>query len=434
MFFSACSCGVKVTESSSSNTSSSTPDTTPPTFTNHSFSVDETFTSSILVGSLSANDNKAIASFNIISGNIGNAFALSNSGELYTLSPLDYEAISNYSLIIKVSDAAGNFTTNTVNISVNDVALSLAITNQTLTLRERAPSNTLVGTIQVNNDAVNPSFTLTAGNANFNVDTNGVLRTLVTIDYEQTTNYNLTVRVTDADNNTTTATISVQVIDVLDEIVLSGTIPGRNRHYTGITYYNNGFLIYNYQTSYKYGLRFNSNMVFESNVFTNLLNRPDHLGFIEYLNESFYIIGVPNRKIFRISNGTVELTPLNFPVFGYGITTYSNSFYVTLDNKVYQTSLSGGSVATTTNNLNPENNNVYGIEYFNDSFYVVNNDTTRGKVYRYSTNFTFQESFTLDPGHTRPHDITYDPIHNSFWIINNQTKVFRYNTNFTREF
>ena len=71
------------------------------------------------------------------------------------------------------------------------------------------------------------------------------------------------------------------------------------------------------------------------------------------------------------------------------------------------------------------------IDYFNDSFYVV--DSIDHKVYRYTTNFTLQESFHLDPDNNSAKDITYDPINNSFWIMNDN-RVFRYNTNFTRNF
>ena len=363
-------------------------------------------------------------------------------------------------MIIKVSDAAGNFTTNTVKVSVNDVVLSLTITNQTFTVRERASSNTLVGTIQVNADT-SPSFTLTSGNVItnivgtvtnryissnfFTVDAKGRLLTTTNIDYEKVTNCNLTVQVRDADNNITNVTISVQVTDVLDEIVLNTSLAG-HLHYAGISYYKQGFLVYNYT---QVGIRFNQQMVFESNVFQLLVNFESSLTRvfgIHYLNEILYFVSATEGKIYRITNNTVELSSLTHSIGTglTGITSYNGSFYLTksdsLAGKVYQLPLTGGS-PTTNFRLHADNDAAYGIEYLNGSFYVV--DITDAKVYRYSTNFTFQEVFDLDPECSKPFDITYDSHHSSFWIMHNRirknqpnygSKAFRYHTNFTREF
>lgn len=81
------------------------------------------------------------------------------------------------------------------------------------------PTGTEVGSIVTISDNMTLSYAITAGNAgsNFIINSNGLLTTTNTIDYESTTSYSLIVMVTSGDNKTDSNTITVNVIDV-DEV------------------------------------------------------------------------------------------------------------------------------------------------------------------------------------------------------------------------
>ena len=207
LFFSDCSL---ITGPSATST-----DTTPPTLTNHSFTIYETNALGSLVGTVKASDNVGIATYEIVSGDEGEAFAIDNSGRITIAADLDYEKTSDYSLGLRVADAAGNPANATVNIEVIKVDSSPPIiTNHHFSILEDATNGTVVGRVRATDNEGVTSYAITAGNTDtaFAIDNNGLLITAAAIDYETSSNYSLTVQVADNAGNTSNATITINVI------------------------------------------------------------------------------------------------------------------------------------------------------------------------------------------------------------------------------
>ena len=95
-----------------------------PTITNHVFTIMENVTTSTIVGMVDATDNDRITNYTITAGNTSNAFAISNNGLLTTASTIDYEAISNYSLTVEVTDGSGNTASNTITVNIINISLA----------------------------------------------------------------------------------------------------------------------------------------------------------------------------------------------------------------------------------------------------------------------------------------------------------------------
>ncbi|WP_420316641.1 cadherin repeat domain-containing protein [Ekhidna sp.] len=93
------------------------PENTAPTINNQSFSVSEEAEIDDVVGTVVANDSDGDdLSFTITSGNDGNAFSISADGEITIAAALDFDAQSEYTLSVEVSDgddsASGDVTIN----------------------------------------------------------------------------------------------------------------------------------------------------------------------------------------------------------------------------------------------------------------------------------------------------------------------------------
>ncbi|MDP1835614.1 MAG: Ig-like domain-containing protein, partial [Chlamydiales bacterium] len=60
--------------------------------------------------------------YSIISGNIDNAFAIDSNGLVYVSGAIDYETVSQYNLVVQVTDSGGLIDTGTVTVNVIDLA------------------------------------------------------------------------------------------------------------------------------------------------------------------------------------------------------------------------------------------------------------------------------------------------------------------------
>ena len=118
---SSCAC-----DDSGSNTTS--PDTTPPTITNHSFTVAENTNIGTVIGSIKASDNIAVIYYIITTGDSGYVFTINTNGELINVMNLDHDTTSSYSLTVQVSDAAGNTSNATITVIITDVDASPTVT------------------------------------------------------------------------------------------------------------------------------------------------------------------------------------------------------------------------------------------------------------------------------------------------------------------
>ena len=92
-----------------------------PTFTNHMFSIGENVSNNVAeVGQVMASDNVGVTAYNILSGNVGDAFSIDNNGLLTTDMVIDYDVISNYTLTVQALDARSNSSNVSVTIMVID--------------------------------------------------------------------------------------------------------------------------------------------------------------------------------------------------------------------------------------------------------------------------------------------------------------------------
>ena len=90
------------------------------------------------------------------------------------------------------------------------------VTNHRFTVAENINLGTIIGTINASDDTAVISYLIIAGNDNyaFSINTNGQLKTIMTLDYDTNSNYTLTIQVSDAAGNSSNATIIVKVNDV----------------------------------------------------------------------------------------------------------------------------------------------------------------------------------------------------------------------------
>jgi len=197
-----------------------------PVIENQSFSLAENSANNTLVGTIVATDvDEDALVFTILNGNTGNAFLLNeNSGVLYVnnSASIDFETIPTFSLEVEVTDNI-DAATATITINITDINENRApiIPNQTFSIEENSPFNTLVGQVVASDpDNDNLTFSILSGNTHspFGIDaTSGEIRVFNTlvIDYETITQFNLLISVSDG-LLSSEATITVNVLDVDD--------------------------------------------------------------------------------------------------------------------------------------------------------------------------------------------------------------------------
>lgn len=204
-------------------------DEIPPTVTSaQSFPVDENSVNATVVGTVIAIDaadaGGVVNGFNIVSGNTGNAFAISSNGVITVAGAIDYETTTSYTLSITATDNSAN-TSNPVNviITVNNIdeippVVGLA---QSFNVDENSANMTEVGTV-IATDAfadmggVVTGFNIFSGNVNnaFAIASNGVITVAGVIDYETTASYTLGITASDAVNTSAVVSVIVVVNDI----------------------------------------------------------------------------------------------------------------------------------------------------------------------------------------------------------------------------
>ena len=90
------------------------------------------------------------------------------------------------------------------------------ITNQTFTVAEDATNGTIVGAVNASDDSAVTNYAITNANTTFTISSNGRLSLISNLNYGTTSNYTLAVEVTDDQNATASAIITVNVIDALE--------------------------------------------------------------------------------------------------------------------------------------------------------------------------------------------------------------------------
>lgn len=204
----------------------------PVVAANQSFTIEENQSSGSDVGTVqgSDQDNETLRNWTLESGTNKDHFTINGtSGLLETAKILDYEDSDerSYSLGIKVSD--GNEFSTVVNVAitvsaVNDVT-PIVTSNQSFTVNENISSGSLLDTLEATDADAWASGTsttfqdwvITSGNSagHFALNSStGILTTAAALDYETTTSYSLSVKVSDGSNLSSAATVTIAVNDV----------------------------------------------------------------------------------------------------------------------------------------------------------------------------------------------------------------------------
>ncbi|WP_170137926.1 cadherin domain-containing protein [Chitinophaga dinghuensis] len=150
--------------------------------------------------------------------------------QLKTNALFDYSVKNTYIIHVRVTDAGGlSFEKNlTINIiKATQAPTDILLSNNTV--KENLAQNTLVGTLSTValNSAAPFTYTILPGAdaANFSINGNE-LNTAVVFDYETKSSYQITIKVTDANNNTLQKDFTIQILDANDaptDITLSST-------------------------------------------------------------------------------------------------------------------------------------------------------------------------------------------------------------------
>ena len=156
-----------------------------------------------------------------LAGNNNSDFSIgSNSGIITTAVTLDYEAISSYSLTVSVTDGTVTVT-QALSISVTDKNDAPAFTAApySLTVQENTTSNSLLTVSATDQDTADTLNFLLLGSGSefFSIHlTSGVVSLTTVLDYEVTSLYTLTVRVSDSNGGVVTTSLTVTVSDAND--------------------------------------------------------------------------------------------------------------------------------------------------------------------------------------------------------------------------
>jgi VCBS repeat-containing protein len=205
-----------------------------PLIAPQSFNVNENSPNGTVVGTVAASDPDSgqTLTYAITAGNTGSAFAINpSSGQITVANPIDYEALSTYSLTVQVTDnGAGNLSqVATVTINVNDANEAPVANAATFSLNENSPNATSVGTVTASDpdSGQTLTFAITAGNTGGAFAINSATGEITVansaaVNFETTPAFSLTVQVTD--NGTPTlngsATVTINLNDVNDAPVI----------------------------------------------------------------------------------------------------------------------------------------------------------------------------------------------------------------------
>jgi len=214
------------------------PENTAPDVADQTFSVKEDVADGTAVGTVKATDaEKDKLAFSITSGNTGNAFAIAEcAGTITVAETLDFETTPTYTLKVSVSD--GKLSSN-ANIIVNitdvdeatePVNTAPAVVDRTFKVKENAMNGTTVGTVQATDAEKDKlTFSINSGNTDNVFEINaasGAITIAGTLDFENTPDYTLAVKVSDGElAGTADITVNVTDVDVPGEYLPQRDIP-----------------------------------------------------------------------------------------------------------------------------------------------------------------------------------------------------------------
>ncbi len=203
----------------------------PPGGLDHqvSLSVSENATVGSYVGSFTATDPDANATLRYFlydgNGTPGNAFfTLDLNGTLRTAAILDYEANASHLIRVRVLDEMEAYAEGTFTVYVSDVKETSLFDFNASDLRvyENAPVGSYVGQFSAYGGEPHASvrYELNPDQAGaylkFEIDTNGSLRTLVALDYEEASQWTLEVTAVNDFNESASRSFVVEVLNLFE--------------------------------------------------------------------------------------------------------------------------------------------------------------------------------------------------------------------------
>jgi VCBS repeat-containing protein len=204
-------------------------------------SVPENSTLNTVVGTVLATDPDATApnktlTYSITSGNTNGAFAInSTNGQITVNNPaaLNFEASSQFTLQVQVSDGGSPSlsATNSVTVNVTNVdEAPILPTGQSFTVTENSPTNTVVGTITATDPDTTPpnstvTYSIVGGNTGntFSINsTTGQIFVLnpASLNFESTPVFTLQVKATDGGGLTDQQNVIVNLTDANDAPII----------------------------------------------------------------------------------------------------------------------------------------------------------------------------------------------------------------------
>lgn len=199
-----------------------------PVAVNATVTINENSENGSLVHTVSASDSDGnVLSYSITAGNTTGAFTIDSSTGAITVADsthLDYELNPSFTLTIEVSDGSR---TGTATIKINLTNLNDTnpiAADASVDLNENVPNSTAVHTVIASDaDGSTLTYTITGGNSNgaFSIDASTgaiIVADSSKLDYETTTNFTLTVEVSDG-SNSVDATITINIKDVNDNLL-----------------------------------------------------------------------------------------------------------------------------------------------------------------------------------------------------------------------
>ncbi|NWK55282.1 cadherin domain-containing protein [Verrucomicrobiaceae bacterium N1E253] len=194
-----------------------------PTAADVNLTIAENGTTNEVVGAVVGIDSNAgdTLDYTITAGNAGGEFAIDKAtGEITTTGALDFEAASQYVLTVTVTDSGQLSDSATVTVDVTDVNEAPVANDASGSIAEDAGMGSAVVTVTSSDVDAGDSlvYAITAGNIGgaFAIDSSGNITTAGSLDYETLNQYVLTVTVTDIASLTDTASVAIDVTDVLE--------------------------------------------------------------------------------------------------------------------------------------------------------------------------------------------------------------------------
>ncbi len=174
------------------------------------------------------------ATWSIVGGNTGNAFAINaTTGEVRVndASSIDYETSKTFNLIVRATDQGQPAMPGEgiLTVSLIDVNEAPVLIGQALSINENSVPGTVVGTINVNDPDANETLQWQilggtgAGLFQIGSDARITLSNGAALDYEQTKQYDLTIKVTDSGALTHTQTYTISIQDQNDKPTITSS-------------------------------------------------------------------------------------------------------------------------------------------------------------------------------------------------------------------